>query len=133
MLLAFSPIVELQDLLYQIVDLPATHKLGEPSLGCLLLLVKEFIIFLDHLVIGKAATHARSVEGLLKNRDQVRLIHLSRAGRRLQVFGVHCRVRLGYDILQVEHWVDQVLKITLDLANERAKVIILEKEVLILV
>ena len=125
-LLPFSAIVEFQNLFYQIVDLPATHKLGQPSLGGLLLLVKEFIIFLDHLVIGKAAADTWRVEGLLEHSYQVCLIHLSRAGCRLHVFGVHCRICLGYYLLQVEHWVHQVLEITLDLANERAKVIILE-------
>jgi hypothetical protein len=66
-LLPFSAIVEFQNLFYQIVDLPATHKLGQPSLGGLLFLVKEFIIFLDHLVIGKAAADTWRVEGLLEH------------------------------------------------------------------
>ena len=89
MLLALPAIVEFQDLLYQIVDLPATHQLGEPSLGGLLLLLEEFIIFLDHLVVGKATADTRRVECLLENSNQVGLIHLPRAGRRLHVLGVH--------------------------------------------
>ena len=81
MLLAFPAIVEFQNLLYQVVDLPATHQLSEPSLGGLLLLVEEFIILLDHLVVGKAAADARRVEGLLEHSYQIGLVHLSRAGR----------------------------------------------------
>ena len=126
MLLALPAIVEFQDLLYQIVDLPATHQLGEPSLGCLLLLLEEFIIFLNHLVEGKAAADARRVESLLEHSYQVRLVHLPRTGRRLHVLGVNCRVRLGHYLLEVEYWVHQVLKIALDLADECTEVLILE-------